>query len=164
MRITLLSDSHGPLASTVLDKCQGSDEIWHAGDLGSEETLDQMEALGPVRAVYGNIDGHQIRARVPEHQRFEVEHTRVWITHIGGYPGRYDRRLRQSLHAQPPDLFICGHSHILKVMYDKKLQCLHLNPGAIGNQGFHQKKTLLRFTLKAGKVQDLEVVEYDRRV
>lgn len=162
MRITLLSDSHGPLSETILEKCRGSDEIWHAGDLGTEKVLDQMEALAPVRAVYGNIDGHKIRARLPEDQRFELAGARVWMTHIGGYPGRYDRRVRADLRKDPPDLFISGHSHILKVMYDKKLQCLHLNPGAVGNQGFHHKKTLLRFNLKAGKVADLEVVEYER--
>ena len=161
-KITLLSDTHGLLDAPTERLLGEPDEIWHAGDIGPLSLTDRLEKWAPVRAVYGNIDDYRVRAHWPEHQRFTLEGVKVWITHIGGYPGRYDRRVREALRQNPPDLFICGHSHILKVMRDKKLQLLHMNPGAMGKQGFHHKRTLLRFTLEAGRVKDLEVGELPR--
>ena len=157
--IGLLSDTHGLWDEkylTYFDKC---DEIWHAGDIGSLDVAQKFEDFKPLRAVYGNIDGQELRSMYPENNRFTLEDVDVLITHIGGYPGRYDQRIRSTLYANPPKLFISGHSHILKVMFDKKLQCLHMNPGAAGKYGFHKVRTLLRFVLDAGNIRDLEVIE-----
>lgn len=160
--IVLLSDTHSHLDKAVLDLCQSADEIWHAGDIGRISLLDELREIAPVRAVYGNIDSHDIRRQCPEHQKFTLEEARVWMTHIGGYPGRYSPNIRREIQQDPPDIFISGHSHILKVMPDKKLGLLHMNPGAIGLQGFHQVRTLLRFNLAKGRVQDLELAEFKR--
>lgn len=146
----------------IMSFCEGSDEIWHAGDIGSVSVTDQLATLAPVRAVYGNIDGTVLRALYPLDQKFRVEEVSVWITHIGGYPGRYESRVRKSIVEHPPKLFISGHSHILKVMPDKKLGLLHMNPGAIGKQGFHQVRTMLRFSITGKDIHDLEVVEIKR--
>lgn len=162
IKIALLSDTHGHIDENVLGYCENHDEIWHAGDIGSLRVTDCLQQIAPVKAVYGNIDGHKIRAHWPEHMRFTAEGVDVWMTHIGGYPGRYDSRVRPGIYQNPPQLFICGHSHILKVINDKKLGLLHMNPGAIGKQGFHQLRTLLRFKIEAGKIFDLEVVELKR--
>ena len=162
MKIALLSDTHSYLDNSVLKVCKGADEIWHAGDIGDLKVTDQLGRIAPVRAVYGNIDNSKIRATWPEHLRFTVNGLDVWITHIGGYPPRYNREIRPLIQANPPGLFICGHSHILKVMRDEKLGLLHMNPGAIGKQGFHKKRTMLRFQVKAGKVEELELIEYPR--
>ncbi len=159
-RIGLLSDTHSFLDERLFIHFEACDEVWHAGDIGSPQVLDQLEAFRPVRAVFGNIDGAELRARLPENLRFECEGVDVLITHIGGYPGKYAPRIRPLLQAHPPKLFVCGHSHILKVMYDKTLGLLHLNPGACGKEGFHKVQTVLRFTLSEGRISDLEVVEW----
>lgn len=162
-RIGLLSDTHShwdPKFETVFNEC---DEIWHAGDFGRTEISLQLEAIKPLRGVYGNIDGREIRDRHPLHLRFELEGVRVWMTHIGGYPGRWPARIKETLEKDPPDLFVCGHSHILKVVRDRTYNMLAVNPGATGREGFHRVRTLIRFSLEAGKVKDMEVVELGPR-
>ncbi|HLR36917.1 MAG TPA: metallophosphoesterase family protein [Chitinophagaceae bacterium] len=161
-RIGLLSDTHGYLHPDVLSYFKKVDEIWHAGDIGSVELIEELEAAKPVRAVFGNIDGRDIYSSYPEHQRFTLEGVKVWMTHIGGYPGKYSPGIHSSICKNPPDLFISGHSHILKVMPDNKLNLLHINPGACGQQGWHKVKTLVRFSLDQGRVKDLEVIELTR--
>ncbi len=163
MRIGLLSDTHGYLDEQVFDFFAECEEVWHAGDIGDAEVADRLEAFRPLRAVYGNIDAPELRHRFPEDLRFTVEGLDVWITHIGGYPGRYNKRVRAVMAEHPPGLFICGHSHILKVMPDKKYGLLHINPGAAGRQGFHHLRTAVRFSLREGKVTDLEVIELGKR-
>ena len=163
MRIGLLSDTHGFLDSDTLAFFEDCDEIWHAGDVGSHEILDRLEAFKPLRAVYGNIDDPSIRRRLPEDLFFTVEGVPVFLTHIGGYPGRYTSRVRRLLDELQPRLYVCGHSHILKIMPDPKRQLLHINPGACGRQGLHQVRTVVRFQLAAGKIGDLEVIELGRR-
>ena len=162
-KIGLLSDTHGFLDESLLTHFQNCDEIWHAGDIGNLEVADRLEAAKPFKAVFGNIDGQKARLRYPENLRFDCEGVNVWITHIGGYPGKYDRRVREEIKANPPSLFICGHSHILKVMPDKQLSLLHLNPGASGIEGFHKMRTAMRFELENGKIQALEVIELGLR-
>jgi putative phosphoesterase len=139
------------------------DEIWHAGDIGDIAVMDQLKKIAPVRAVYGNIDNHIVRAEYPEHNRFTLEGVTVWITHIGGKPYAYDYRLREEINKNPPKIFICGHSHICKVQLDKKLKMLYMNPGAAGIHGFHKIRTMLRFTLDNGDIKDLEVIELGKR-
>ncbi len=163
MRIGLLSDTHGYLDPTIAKHFGQCQEIWHAGDIGSGPIIEQLSKIAPVRAVYGNIDDRHITSVYPRDLRFECEGRDVFITHIGGYPGRYNRRIKELMQVDPPDLFICGHSHILKVIYDKKYQCLHMNPGACGHHGLHHVRTLLRFSIVEGKIQDAEVVELGRR-
>lgn len=162
-RIGLLSDTHGYLDQEIQKHLEKCDEIWHAGDIGSIEVTDTLESWKPTRAVYGNIDNDKIRVVHPENQLFSLEGVRVLMTHIGGYPGRYTPRVRELIEKERPKLYVCGHSHILKVMYDKKFDCLHMNPGAAGIHGFHQVKTLLRFTLDNGNIKDLEVIELGKR-
>jgi putative phosphoesterase len=162
-RIGLISDTHSHLEPSVFPYFEECDEIWHAGDIGDAQVVDQLEDFRPLRAVYGNIDDGPMRRRFPEDLRFELEGINVFMTHIGGYPGRYNRRVRELLRANPPKLFICGHSHILKVMPDKQLGLLHINPGAAGNHGFHKVKTIVRFSLDAGQITDLQVVELGKR-
>lgn len=157
--IGLLSDTHSYLDPRVFEHFTDCDEIWHAGDIGDIDVADQLKAFKPFRAVYGNIDGKEVRREYPEHLRFEMEGVDIWITHIGGYPGKYSPLIRNEIQKNPPRLFICGHSHILKVQYDQKLKSLHLNPGAAGQQGWHQTKTLMRFKLTQGEIKDLEVIE-----
>lgn len=159
VRICLISDTHSYLDDAILRHLESCDEIWHAGDFGSLEVANRLVALKPLRGVYGNIDGQDIRLRYPEHLRFHCEEVDVWMTHIGGYPGKYNPAVRDAIRRDPPQLFICGHSHILKVQYDEKLQCLHLNPGAAGKQGWHTVRTLLRFSIDGNRICDLEVVE-----
>lgn len=163
VKITLLSDTHGYLDDRILHYCAEADEIWHAGDIGTEDVIDQLEAITTFRGVYGNIDSQKIRVRCPLHQRFMCEDMDVWITHIGGYPGRYDRKVREEIYRNPPKLFICGHSHILKVMPDKKLGLLHMNPGAAGINGFHKMRTLLQFEISGDNIENLRVVELGKR-
>ncbi len=158
-RIGLLSDTHSYLDESIFQYFEECDEIWHAGDIGSMEVADRLEAFRPLRAVYGNIDDMPMRRRFPEDLRFTCEGVDVFMTHIGGYPGRYNKRVRAIIQQNPPTLFICGHSHILKAMPDKKYGLLHINPGAAGQQGFHKVKTIVRFTLEAGNIKDLQVVE-----
>lgn len=162
MKIALLSDTHGFVDNKLLDLCSGVDEIWHAGDIGTLAVTDALAEVSTVRAVYGNIDGSSIRAVWPLHQRFTADEMRVWITHIGGYPNRYAPGILPQLKADKPDIFITGHSHILKVMHDKKLGLFHMNPGAIGKQGFHKVRTLLRFEVHGKKLENMEVVELPR--
>ncbi|MEM9525050.1 MAG: metallophosphoesterase family protein [Bacteroidota bacterium] len=163
MKIGLLSDTHSHLDPRVFEHFVDCDEIWHAGDIGDAEVLDKLEDFKPVRAVYGNIDDAAMRLRLPLNQQFTVEGLSVFMTHIGGYPGRYAPRVRKLLDSEKPGLYVCGHSHILKVMPDKKRGLLHMNPGACGNHGFHRVKTLLRFSIKEGRIDNLEVIELGRR-
>lgn len=163
-KIGLISDTHSFLHSRVKHFFENVDEIWHAGDIGTLSLADELAEFKPLRAVYGNIDGAEIRRVHPQNLRFSCEGVDVWITHIGGYPNRYDRRIYEEINSNPPKLFICGHSHILKAMPDKKLNLLHLNPGAAGKQGFHQMLTLMRFDLNAGEIENLEVIELEKRV
>ncbi len=163
-RIGLISDTHGFLDEAVFTHFQDCDEIWHAGDIGSTEIIMKLEAFKPLRAVSGNIDGQSVRTLAPEDQRFEIEDFQIWITHIGGYPPRYNPQVRPALRAQPPAIFVCGHSHVLRVMRDPALaNMLYLNPGAAGREGFHKMRTLLRFSLDSGKVRDMEVIELGLR-
>jgi hypothetical protein len=147
----------------ILYHLAGSDEIWHAGDWGVYAVAQQLKTVAPLRGVYGNIDGQDIRIEYPKVIRFNCEDVKVCITHIGGYPGRYAPDIRESLKAGPPDLFICGHSHILKVMRDPKLNLLHINPGAAGRSGFHKVRTLVRFEVERKEIKNLRVVELGPR-
>lgn len=161
-KIGLISDTHGALSLRIVRFLKEVDEIWHAGDIGSEEIADELTQLKPFRAVYGNIDGHVLRRMFPENLRFFCEEVDVLMTHIGGYPGRYEPRIRKEIYSQPPTLFISGHSHILKVIHDKKINCLHINPGAAGNKGFHKVCTAVRFIIDGKNIKDLEVLEFER--
>lgn len=158
-RIGLISDTHNFLDDSVFKHFENCDEIWHAGDFGNIELADKLAAFKPLKGVYGNIDGKDIRQVYPENLRFNCEAVDVWITHIGGYPDRYSPAVRSEIYSNPPKLFISGHSHILKVIFDKKISCLHLNPGAAGKQGWHKVRTLLRFSITGEKIHDLEVIE-----
>lgn len=162
-KIGLLSDTHDYWDDKFETHFSECDEIWHAGDIGSLALANKFESLKPFRAVWGNIDDYSTRYTYPEINRFTIEDVDVMITHIGGYPGRYDPKIKSKLFANPPKLFICGHSHILKVMYDKKIECLHMNPGAAGKYGFHQVRTLLRFVLDASDIRDLEIIELGQK-
>jgi len=161
--ILLLSDTHGYIDETILKYAKQADEIWHAGDIGSFDVTDALAALKPVRAVYGNIDDYKLQKEFPLDNRFKCENVAVWMTHIGGYPNRYDRRIREEIKQNPPKLFISGHSHILKVMWDKKLNLLHMNPGSCGKNGFHQIRTMLRFDIDGEEIKNLEVIELGKR-
>ena len=158
-KIGLLSDTHGFLDDAVFRHFDACDEVWHAGDFGDARVAAALAAFKPLRGVYGNIDGPDIRSRYPEHLRFFCGGVDVWMTHIGGYPGRYSQAVRKDIYLHPPRLFITGHSHILKVMFDKKIQCLHLNPGAAGKQGWHKVRTLLRFDINGDRIENLQVIE-----
>lgn len=161
-RIGLLSDTHGYWDERYLKYFEPCDQIWHAGDIGSMEIVERLEAFRPLKAVYGNIDGQDMRRLFPETARFTVDGADVLMKHIGGYPGKYDASIRSSLFANPPQLFISGHSHILKVKYDKSLNLLHINPGAAGIYGFHTVRTLVRFSIDKGRFSDLEVIELNK--
>jgi len=161
-QIGLLSDTHGFIDDRLFIFFETCDEIWHAGDIGNMETANHLEAFKPLRAVYGNIDGHQVRMNYPLIQRFECELADVLITHIGGYPGHYESSIRSILQTNPPKLFICGHSHILKVIFDKKYNLLHINPGSSGNSGFHTVKTAVRFLIDGSDIKNLEIWESPR--
>ena len=158
-RILLLSDTHNHFDEKIIKYAEPCDQIWHAGDIGMVAVTDKLIKLKPLIAVYGNIDGMDVRREFPEHQRFKCEDVNVWMTHIGGSPGKYSPEIRNVLIVKPPKLFICGHSHILKVMYDKKYHMLYMNPGSAGNYGMHKVKTLLRFTIDKTEIKDLEVIE-----
>lgn len=158
-KILLLSDTHGYIDDRILAYAKAVDEVWHAGDIGSLEVTDKLEKVTILRAVYGNIDDHIIRKEFPLNQRFICENIDVWITHIGGYPGKYGPGITKQIKANPPKLFISGHSHILKVMPDNKLNLLHMNPGAVGKQGMHKTRNMLRFTIDGDKIENLEVIE-----
>jgi putative phosphoesterase len=162
-KILLLSDTHSHIDDAILKHISWADEVWHAGDIGSLEVTDAIEKLKPLKGVHGNIDDHIIQKEFPENNRFFCEGVDVWITHIGGYPPKYNVRTRDMIKENPPKLFICGHSHILKVMMDKKLGVLHMNPGACGKHGFHQVRTMLRFIIDGENIKDLVVVELGKR-
>jgi putative phosphoesterase len=162
-KILLLSDTHSHIDDAILKHISWADEVWHAGDIGSLEVTDAIEKLKPLKGVHGNIDDHIIQKEFPENNRFFCEGVDVWITHIGGYPPKYNVRTRDIIKENPPKLFICGHSHILKVMMDKKLGVLHMNPGACGKHGFHQVRTMLRFIIDGENIKDLVVVELGKR-
>lgn len=161
-KILLLSDTHSYIDDDILKYVKQADEVWHAGDIGDLQVTDALKKLKPLRAVYGNIDDAKIRGEFPENNRFMCEGVDVWMTHIGGYPKAYNIRVRDEIRANPPRLFICGHSHILKVMPDKKLGLLHMNPGAVGKHGFHKTRTMLRFTIDGSKIDNLEVIEFQK--
>ena len=159
MRIGLLADTHGFIDDALFTYFAECDEVWHAGDFGPVEVLDRLKSFKPVRGVFGNIDGAEIRAELPEQLDWQCEDLRVYMRHIGGYPGNYDRRAKQQLAASKPDLFICGHSHIARVMRDPALNLLHMNPGAAGVVGWHTQRTALRFTMNGAKIQNVELIE-----
>lgn len=161
-KIGLMSDTHGFLDDAVFKHFDDCDEIWHAGDFGPD-VAERLAAFKPLRGVYGNIDDKEIRSVYPEHLRFNCEQVDVWMTHIGGYPGKYVPQVKKEIYTKPPMLFICGHSHILKVMYDKKINCLHINPGAAGNSGWHRIKTLIRFCISDEKIHTLAAIEIGNR-
>lgn len=163
-KILLLSDTHGLLDKKIIPHAQRADEIWHAGDIGTIEVAEQLRKIKPLRAVYGNVDGKEIRTQFPLDNRFTIDGIFFWITHIGGYPGHYEKRVKQILQINAPNVFICGHSHILKVMRDANYNnMLCLNPGAAGKYGFHKIKTMFRFSIDAGKINNLEVIELGQR-
>ncbi len=162
-RIGLISDTHNYLDDAVFKHFEQCDEIWHAGDFGTAQVSDKLKAFKPLKGVYGNIDGYDIRSEFPEKVRFNCEDVAVLMTHIGGYPGHYAPTIRQELTANPPQLFIAGHSHILKVIYDDKLKCLHMNPGAAGNHGWHKVRTLIRFVIDGKDMKQCEVIELGKR-
>ncbi len=158
-KIGLLSDTHSYLHPKIFEHFKECDEIWHAGDIGNTSIIDDLAKFKPIRAVYGNIDGQEIRKMCPKNQRFICEEVDVWITHIGGYPNRYSKDVRKLIKKNPPNLFISGHSHILKIMYDEKLDILHMNPGAAGKFGIHKVITMLRFSIEGKEIKKLEVIE-----
>lgn len=162
-KILLISDTHGYLDEGLLKYIQAADEVWHAGDIGTLDVCDKITACNPLRAVQGNIDGRDIRTLYPEVLFFSCEAVKILITHIGGYPGKYPANIKQLIREKQPDVFICGHSHIVKVMYDKTLNHLHMNPGACGNQGFHTVKTALRFDIENTEIKNLAVIELGKR-
>jgi len=161
--IGLISDTHSYLDPQVFEYFKEVDEIWHIGDVGDAQLLDKLRAFKPLRGVYGNIDDREIRQELTLDYRFVMEDMDIWMTHIGGYPGKYTSRVRDILQIKAPDLFICGHSHILKVMRDKKYNMLCMNPGAAGKHGFHKLRTLLRFHIKNKTLSNLEVIELGTR-
>jgi hypothetical protein len=163
LKIGLISDTHNYLDEAVFKHFDQCDEIWHGGDFGTTEVSDKLKAFRPLRGVYGNIDGYDIRSEYPEKLRFTCEEVSVYMTHIGGYPGKYAPAVRADLLADTPKLFICGHSHILKVIYDDKLKCLHMNPGAAGNHGWHKVRTLIRFVIDGKDMKQCEVIELGKR-
>lgn len=162
-KILLLSDTHSYIDDQILKFVKQADEVWHAGDIGDIKVLDILKELKPVRAVYGNIDNNIVRSELPLNNKFTIENVSVWMTHIGGYPNRYDIKIRDEIKLNPPKLFISGHSHILKVMFDKKLNLLHMNPGAAGKNGFHKVRTMLRFQIENDKITNLEIIELAKR-
>ena len=161
-QIVLLSDTHHTLDERFFPHFENADEIWHAGDIGSLEITDTLKKYAPIRVVYGNIDDKTIRTEFKANLYFKCEKVNVMMTHIGGYPGRYNKKILPIIEHSNPNLFICGHSHILKVMYDKKNQLLHMNPGAIGDYGIHKVKTILCFTIEGKEIKNLRVVEFPR--
>lgn len=161
--IGLISDTHNFLDESVFKHFEKCDEIWHGGDFGTSAISDRLKAFKPLRGVYGNIDGKDIRSEFPEVATFACEDVRVLMIHIGGYPGRYSPLAKAELQTYQPKLFISGHSHILKVMYDEKLKCLHMNPGAAGKQGWHKVRTLIRFAVDGADILNCEVIELGKR-
>jgi uncharacterized protein len=161
-KLGLLSDTHGFLDKNIVTFLANTDEIWHAGDIGSMEVLETLQSLKPLRAVYGNIDNHEIRSLVPKIQLFSIEDVIIFMTHIGGYPGNYEKTIKLQLKETKAKIFIAGHSHILKVIADKELDLLHLNPGAAGRSGNHQLQTAMRFEIEGTEIRNLEIYEKAR--
>ncbi|MCF6280297.1 MAG: metallophosphatase family protein [Flavobacteriaceae bacterium] len=162
-KILLLSDTHSYIDNQILKFVKQADEVWHVGDIGDLKVTDTIKKLKPLRAVYGNIDNADARLEFPLDNRFTIENVTVWMTHIGGYPNRYNPRVREEITKNPPKIFISGHSHILKVQFDKKLDLLHLNPGAAGKHGFHKVRTMLRFVIDNDNIKGLEIIELEER-
>lgn len=162
-KILLLSDTHSFIDKQIIKFINQADEIWHSGDIGDLKVTDTIKQLKPLRAVFGNIDGKEARAEFPLDNKFIVEGLSVWMTHIGGYPNKYHQRIREEIKQNTPKLFISGHSHILKVQYDKKLNLLHMNPGAVGKHGFHKIRTMLRFEIENAEIKNLEIIELGNR-
>jgi putative phosphoesterase len=162
-KILLLSDTHSYIDAQILKYVKLADEVWHAGDIGDLNVTDTLKKLKPLRAVYGNIDDNLARLEFPLDNKFIIEDVSVWMTHIGGYPNKYNQRIREEIKLNIPKIFISGHSHILKVQYDKRLNLLHLNPGAAGNHGFHNVRTMLRFTIDKEQIKELEIIELAKR-
>jgi putative phosphoesterase len=163
MRIGLLSDTHSYLDPKIFDYFKDCDEIWHAGDIGLAQVANSLESFKPFRAVYGNIDDKDLQTRYPEDLWFRCEGVNVWMTHIGGSPPNYNPRIKKVLREKVPDVFICGHSHILRVKKDEQLKMLYVNPGAAGNHGFHTVKTIIRMDLEKGKISKMEAIELGKR-
>lgn len=162
-RIGLIADTHGYLDEKIFDHFTHCDEIWHGGDFGTVEIAHRLASFKPLKGVYGNIDGGDIRSVYPENLFFECEDVKIFMTHIGGYPPKYNSRVKPLLEQYKPQLFISGHSHILKIIYDDQLQCLHMNPGAAGNQGWHKVKTIITFVIDGKNMKDCKVIELGRR-
>lgn len=162
-RIGLISDTHHFLDDSVFKHFEKCDEIWHAGDFGTIEIADKLSQFKPFKGVYGNIDGYDVRSVYPETLRWKCEEVNVLMTHIGGYPGKYTAAVKEQMKTSPPQLFISGHSHILKIIYDKQFDCLHMNPGAAGRQGWHAMRTIIRFAIDGKVMKDCEVIELGKR-
>ena len=162
-KILLLSDTHSYIDQQILKFARQADEVWHAGDIGDLKVTDTLKKIKTLRAVYGNIDDKDARAEFPLDLKFTIENITIWMTHIGGYPNKYNLRIREEIKQNPPKIFISGHSHILKVQYDKKLELLHLNPGAAGKHGFHKIRTMLRFEVDKSDIKNLEIIELAKR-
>lgn len=163
LKILLISDTHNFLEPKLIKYVAQADEVWHAGDIGQMALCQEIEERKPLKAVFGNADGQDIRSHYPENLVFTCENVKVFMTHIGGYPGKYPAKIKQQLKEIKPNLFICGHSHILKVMYDQENELLHMNPGACGNHGFHIVKTALRFEIEGSEIKNLAVIELGNR-
>ena len=161
-KISLLSDTHSVLDERFIPHLKDSDEIWHAGDIGSLVIYDKLNEISKVKAVYGNIDNHQIRITLTSEVFFKCEGLNIYMTHIGGYPGKYSKAVKEKIEKTKPDIFICGHTHILKVMNDKINNLLFINPGAAGNHGIHQVKTIVQFIINEKKISDLKIIELKR--
>lgn len=162
-KILLLSDTHSHMDERILEYAHQADEIWHAGDFGNQEVIDQLSQIKPLKGVFGNIDDAKIRVQFPEILRFHCEGVEVMMTHIGGYPKKYAANIKKEITENPPQLFISGHSHILKAMYDPDLKLLHLNPGACGKIGWHKVRTMMRFVIDQKEIKDLEVIELGKK-
>ena len=161
-RIGIISDTHGFFDDKLINFLSKCDEIWHAGDIGNLGLLEKLENFKPLKAVYGNIDDYKVRSALKETIRFRVENKNIIITHIGGYPGKYEKKITEMFKTESPDIFVCGHSHILKVMYDKKYNVLHINPGAAGKSGLHKQRTAIRLIIDANDIRDMEILNIER--
>lgn len=162
-RIGLISDSHGFLDEKVFDYFENCNEIWHAGDFGNIELANELSAFKSLKGVYGNIDGQDIRSVFPEQMVFMCEKVKIMMRHIGGSPPNYNSETRKELIKHIPQLFICGHSHILKIMFDKNINCLYMNPGAAGKQGWQKIRTIIRFTIDGPDIKNCEVIELGKK-
>ena len=161
-KICIVSDSHSYIDTNIISYMKDCDEVWHAGDIGSLEVCEKIKKHVPLRAVYGNIDSHLIRNEYPEFNAFECENVKILMTHIGGYPGKYTRNAIELIKKHNPNIFICGHSHILKVLRDKKFNLIHINPGAIGKHGFHQVRTMISLEIEKSNISNMNVIEFKR--